>query len=82
MKKSIIKSTGKAVPSRVVTNNDLVKLLDTTDEWIKQRTGIEQHYWVPEDAMDQNLIGKSGDVVMFTGLGAGITWGGVLYKFP
>ncbi len=49
MKKSIIKSTGKAVPSRVVTNNDLAQILDTTDEWIKQRTGIEQRYWVPDD---------------------------------
>ena len=49
MKKSIIKSTGKAVPSRVVTNDDLTRILDTTDEWIKQRTGIEQRYWVPED---------------------------------
>jgi len=35
-----------------------------------------------EEAMEQKLIGKSGDVVMFTGLGAGITWGGVLYIFP
>ncbi|MCK5098793.1 MAG: ketoacyl-ACP synthase III [Desulfobacteraceae bacterium] len=49
MKKSIIRSTGKAVPSRVVTNDDLARILDTTDEWIKQRTGIEQRYWVPED---------------------------------
>ena len=35
-----------------------------------------------DEAIEQGLIGKSGDVVMFTGLGAGITWGGVLYKFP
>jgi 3-oxoacyl-[acyl-carrier-protein] synthase III len=49
MKKSIIRGTGKAVPSRVVTNNDLTEFIDTTDEWIKQRTGIEQRYWVPED---------------------------------
>ncbi|MCD4743552.1 MAG: ketoacyl-ACP synthase III [Desulfobacteraceae bacterium] len=49
MKKSIIRSTGRALPSRVVTNDDLVELLDTSDEWIKQRTGIEQRYWVPED---------------------------------
>lgn len=49
MKKSIIRSTGKALPSRVVTNDDLAKLIDTSDEWIRQRTGIEQRYWVPED---------------------------------
>ncbi len=49
MKKSIIRSTGKALPNRIVTNDDLAKLLDISDEWIKQRTGIEQRYWIPED---------------------------------
>jgi len=46
MKKSIIKSTGMFVPPNLITNHDLEKILDTTDEWIKQRTGIEQRYWI------------------------------------
>lgn len=50
MKKTIIKGTGRYVPPRLVTNDDLTKLMDTSDEWIRQRTGIEQRYWVPEDA--------------------------------
>ena len=33
-------------------------------------------------AMEQGLIGKSGDTVMFLGLGAGMTWGAVIYRFP
>ncbi|MCK4767273.1 MAG: 3-oxoacyl-ACP synthase, partial [Desulfobacula sp.] len=33
------------------------------------------------EAMEQGRIGKSGDVVLFTGLGAGLTWGSVIYKF-
>ncbi|WP_161877950.1 beta-ketoacyl-ACP synthase III [Alkalibacterium sp. MB6] len=37
-------STGKYVPKTVVTNDDLTKWMDTSDEWIKQRTGIEQRY--------------------------------------
>ncbi len=37
-----ITGTGMAVPPRVVTNNDLAKLMDTSDEWIRQRTGIEE----------------------------------------
>ncbi len=49
MKKSIIRSTGKALPSRIVTNDDLAEILDTSDEWIQQRTGIKQRYWVPDD---------------------------------
>lgn len=48
MKKTVIKSTGRYIPSRLVTNEDITKLMDTTDEWIRQRTGIEQRYWVPE----------------------------------
>ncbi len=49
MKKSIIKSTGMFVPPNLITNHDLEKILDTSDEWIKQRTGIEQRYWVEKD---------------------------------
>ncbi|HPS53924.1 MAG TPA: 3-oxoacyl-ACP synthase, partial [Phycisphaerae bacterium] len=33
---------GSAVPSRVMTNKDFEKIVDTTDEWIVQRTGIRQ----------------------------------------
>ncbi|WP_457552141.1 3-oxoacyl-ACP synthase III family protein [Desulfobacula sp.] len=46
MKKSIIKGTGMFVPPNLVTNHDLEKIMDTSDEWIKQRTGIEQRYWI------------------------------------
>ncbi|MEA1966655.1 MAG: beta-ketoacyl-ACP synthase III [Thermodesulfobacteriota bacterium] len=48
MKRAIIKGTGRAIPSRLVTNEDLTKFMDTSDEWIQQRTGIKQRYWVPE----------------------------------
>lgn len=49
MKKTIIKGTGRYVPPRVVTNHDLVQWMDTSDEWIRQRTGIEERHWVPEE---------------------------------
>lgn len=49
MKISIIKGTGRHVPPRCVTNHDLTRWMDTSDEWIVQRTGIEQRYWVPEE---------------------------------
>jgi len=40
-----ITGTGMYVPERVVTNEDLSKLMDTSDEWIRQRSGIvERHY--------------------------------------
>nr|WP_155320418.1 beta-ketoacyl-ACP synthase III [Desulfosarcina alkanivorans] len=49
MKQSIIKSTGRYVPDRHVSNDDLTGLMDTSDEWIRQRTGIEARYWVNAD---------------------------------
>ena len=36
--------TGSALPEKMVTNQDLEKLMDTTDEWIKSRTGIEKRH--------------------------------------
>jgi 3-oxoacyl-[acyl-carrier-protein] synthase-3 len=47
-KRSIIKSTARYLPDNRVTNDDLTGLMDTTDEWIRQRTGIEARYWVKE----------------------------------
>lgn len=40
--------TGTAVPDRVVTNDELSKLMDTSDEWIRTRTGIRERRWVRE----------------------------------
>jgi 3-oxoacyl-[acyl-carrier-protein] synthase III len=41
-----IAGTGMHVPPRVVTNKDLEQIMDTTDEWIRQRSGIEQRHHV------------------------------------
>ena len=40
--------TGFAVPDRVVTNEELSQLMDTSDEWIRTRTGIQERRWVRE----------------------------------
>jgi len=41
---SRIVGTGSYLPPKVVTNDDLAKLMDTTDEWIRTRTGIRQRH--------------------------------------
>src|SRR5216684_1953635 len=41
-------ATGFHVPERVVTNAELSQLMDTSDEWITQRSGIKTRYWVSE----------------------------------
>lgn len=48
MRPSRIIGTGFAVPDRVVTNDDLSRLMDTTDEWIRTRTGIRERHWAVE----------------------------------
>lgn len=44
-----IKGTGSAVPKKKVTNDDLSKLMDTSDEWIRSRTGIESRHLAVEE---------------------------------
>ena len=40
---------GHYVPPKVVTNDDLAKLFDTSDEWIQQRTGIKERHYIDQD---------------------------------
>ena len=48
---SRIAGTGSYLPEKVVTNHDLEKTIDTTDEWIRTRTGIERrHIAAPEES--------------------------------
>ncbi|MBW2443870.1 MAG: ketoacyl-ACP synthase III [Deltaproteobacteria bacterium] len=49
MKYTVIRGTGRYLPPRVVTNDDMTRWMDTSDEWIRQRTGIEQRHWVPAE---------------------------------
>lgn len=42
--RSVVRGTGSALPRAVVTNKDLEARIDTSDEWIQQRTGIRQRY--------------------------------------
>lgn len=46
---------GKCVPSQIVTNADLEARMDTSDEWIRTRTGIEQRHIADEDTDTSDL---------------------------
>jgi 3-oxoacyl-[acyl-carrier-protein] synthase-3 len=47
--------TGMYVPDLVVTNDDLAKRMDTTDEWIRQRTGIEERRYIDPGQLPADL---------------------------
>ncbi len=55
MRRSRIVSVGSYLPPRVVTNDDLSELMDTSDEWIRQRSGIQERRWVDEDTSTTDL---------------------------
>ncbi len=44
-----------SVPDQVVTNHDLAKLMDTNDEWIRQRTGISERRWIEDGESPASL---------------------------
>lgn len=54
---SRIVGTGRYLPERVMTNADLEKIVDTTDEWIKTRTGVERrHVIAPEQTTSDMCV--------------------------
>ncbi len=68
---SLILGTGMAVPSRVVTNADLAAVMDTSDEWITQRTGIRERRWaVPGETGVDFGLAASGAALDAAGLAA------------
>ena len=50
-----ITSTAHYVPERIMTNFELEKLVDTSDEWIRTRTGISQRYIAAENEASSDL---------------------------
>ncbi len=52
---SRIVGTGKYLPERILTNADLEKMVETTDEWIKSRTGIEYRHIAADDQATSDL---------------------------
>ena len=51
--------TGMYVPDRVVTNHDLEELMDTTDEWIRQRSGISERHHITAGETPSELAQKA-----------------------
>ena len=52
---SIISGVGSFLPERVVTNDDLARTMDTSDEWIRARTGITRRYFADDDTATSDI---------------------------
>jgi 3-oxoacyl-[acyl-carrier-protein] synthase-3 len=55
MKRSIVAGCGAYLPERVVTNDELAKRVETSDEWISQRTGIRQRHIAADGELTSDL---------------------------
>lgn len=57
MTRSKISGVGYYVPDNIVKNSDLEEMMNTSDQWIKERTGIEERRWVDNDKLSTSLMG-------------------------
>ena len=63
-RRSQVVGCGSYLPARVVTNADLVKTIDTSDEWIVQRTGIRERRVAAEGEYTSDLAVKAADAAL------------------
>ena len=66
MKYAKIIATGSYLPQKILTNDDLAQMVDTSDEWITQRTGIKQRYVVTEQDNAVTMGAKSARIALDT----------------
>jgi 3-oxoacyl-[acyl-carrier-protein] synthase-3 len=61
---SRITGTGRYLPEKVLTNFDLEKIVDTTDEWIRTRTGVERRHCVAPDQTTSDMCVEAAKQAM------------------
>jgi 3-oxoacyl-[acyl-carrier-protein] synthase-3 len=59
-----IEGTGRYLPEKVLTNFDLEKIVDTTDEWIRSRTGVERRHAVADDQTTSDMCVEAAKVAI------------------
>ena len=71
MSYSRIAGTGSYLPEKVVTNKDLEKMVDTSDEWIRERTGIKRRHLAADNETTSDLaLAAAGKALDMAGIGA------------
>jgi 3-oxoacyl-[acyl-carrier-protein] synthase-3 len=71
MTSSLIVGTGTCLPDNVVTNNDLARIMDTTDEWIVTRTGVSERRFADPGVGSSDLATRAADRALTdAGIGA------------
>lgn len=60
----IVTGTGSYVPANVVTNDDLAKIVDTSDEWIRTRSGIRERRFAAKDETTSDMAVAAAEQAM------------------
>ncbi len=60
----VILGTGAYAPGKIVTNDDLSKIVDTNDEWIRTRTGIRERHFAAEDEATSDLATAAAEAAL------------------
>ena len=63
-KRSIVRGIGSYLPARIVTNAEMETLVETTDDWIVQRTGIRQRHLAAEGETTSMLGAKAAEAAL------------------
>ena len=61
---SRIVGTGRYLPERIMTNFDLEKIVDTTDEWIRTRTGVERRHVIEDDQTTSDMCIEAAKIAI------------------
>ncbi len=62
--RSVIAGVGGYLPRRVLTNYDLAEVVDTSHEWIVERTGIHQRHFAEENELTSHLCAKAAECAL------------------
>lgn len=77
IKSVVVHSFSSTLPTKIVTNADLSACMDTSDEWIRQRTGIETRHWAEPPTTTSDLGTESARDTL---LRSGLVWNGSAWQ--
>lgn len=62
--RSVIRGTGAYLPERILSNDDLSKIVETSDEWIRERTGIQKRHIAAEGELTSDLATAAASMAL------------------
>ena len=62
--KAVLRGCGAFLPEQILTNDDLAKRVDTSDEWIRARTGITERHIASEGELTSDLAARAAEAAL------------------